>query len=463
MKKSIQIEDIINKRKEYKISQIKLAKYSGFTPAEISGWEKGKNKPTESQLEKLNSFLEKMVYEIDNNSLDVTKKKIVKSEKEKNFKVPKAIKNSDEYNSLLRKRETKIENQYRDSLSDLYKKMTKKKDDSAPIGIALFSGCGGLTAGFEAEGFNIVGHIEIESSANKIYEENYPNSELLKNDICDVTKEDIKKWKEKYGDIDIIIGGPPCQGFSLAGKRNPDDIRNQLYKKYAEVVSLIKPKVFVMENVFNMTTMKDVDGVLFIDKIKELFKEYGYELNINYINAKDFGVAESRERVIIIGTKSGEPSISLKNISKKEITFREATSDLKEIEAAELSDDPLHWSISHPQHVIEWLKCVPEGHSAHENKDENLRPPSGFNTTYKRIYWDQPCSTISTNFSMISGSRNVHPKATRSFTIREAARVQSFPDEFVFVGNWGDVRKAIGNAVPPLLAMSIANQIKTLL
>ena len=103
-----------------------------------------------------------------------------------------------------------------------------------------------------------------------------------------------------------------------------------------------------------------------------------------------------------------------------------------------------------------WLKNVPEGHSAHENIDPALRPPSGFNTTYKRIRWDEPCSTISTNFSMISGCRNVHPSSTRSLTIREATRAQSFPDEFIFTGKWGDIRRAIGNAVPPILAACIA-------
>lgn len=113
------------------------------------------------------------------------------------------------------------------------------------------------------------------------------------------------------------------------------------------------------------------------------------------------------------------------------MTFRDATFDLPFLESGESSLDPLHWSISHPTHVIQWLKNVPEGHSAHENIDPALRPPSGFNTTYKRIRWDEPCSTISTNFSMISGCRNVHPSSTRSLTIREATRAQSFPDEFI--------------------------------
>lgn len=464
MNDDINLVDVIKKRQKYKISQTKLAKYSGFTSAKISAWEKNKNIPTDSQIETLNSCLEKIIYEIENKNLNITKKNIVKETKKIDYKIPKIINDSNEYYTLLNARKLRFDIEYKNTLTKLYNRMKKNKNKTSPVGIALFSGCGGLTAGFEAAGYNIVGHVEIEDSANKIYSQNFPNSELLQKDICDITKEEIDLWKMRYGNIDVVIGGPPCQGFSLAGKRNPNDARNQLYKKYAEVVNYIRPKVFVMENVYNMTTMRDSDGVLFIDKIKEIFDIYGYKLNINLINAKNFGVPESRERVIIIGTKKEyELDFVLTNTNKKEVTFRDATSDLKEIESAEKSDDPLHWAIAHPQHVIEWLKNVPEGHSAHENEDKNLRPPSGFNTTYKRIFWDQPCSTISTNFSMISGARNVHPKATRSFTIREAARVQSFPDQFVFVGNWGDIRKAIGNAVPPLLAEAIANQIKNLL
>lgn len=452
---------IKEKRTLNNISQTKLAEYSGFKPAEISMWEKNKKNPSINQLKKLNESIDNMISDINNNNINIRKKRIKKNQIKKEFKIPSTIKNATEYYDLLAKINYNTNNNYKNKLSLLYEKIQKEKGKKAPIGIALFSGCGGLTAGFEAAGYNIVGHVEIENSANKIYQENFKKSKLLGEDVCKITNSDMDKWIKEYGEIDIIIGGPPCQGFSLAGKRNPSDIRNQLYNQYAKIVSYIKPKVFVMENVFNMTTMVDTDGVLFIDKIKKIFDKNGYELNINFINAKDYGVPQSRERVIIIGTKKEEKKLfKFPSRNRNSLTFRDATFDLAELESAEKSDDPLHWTISHPEHVIEWLKNVPEGHSAHENIDPNLRPPSGFNTTYKRIVWDEPCSTISTNFSMISGCRNVHPTSTRSLTIREAARAQSFPDEFVFVGNWGDIRKAIGNAVPPLLAECIAIAIK---
>lgn len=466
-------EDIKKTRLEYNISQTKLAEFSGFTKSQISAWELGKKIPLESEINKLNSALRDTTLKIDQGKLDVKKKKIQHSGTEK--KLPSIIKNAKEYKSLTKN--INYSSEYANELSKLYKDAMKPKKNNAIKGIALFSGCGGMTLGFEAAGVKLVGHVEIAKSANRIYAENFPKSKLLGEDICEISDKDLQKWKNEFGDIDIIVGGPPCQGFSLAGKRNPEDERNKLYKQYVRIVSAIRPKVFVVENVALMTSMKNEKGELFIDKIEKSFSEQGYVIVKRTLNAYEYGVPQSRERVILIGVRKdinrlfefntplytlGEFSCQMKlwGEQKRALTFRDATEDLQSIENGEKSyTDPLHWAITHPEHVIEWLKDVPEGHSAHENENPKLRPPSGFNTTYKRNVWDEPCSTISTNFSMISGCRNVHPTNTRSLTIREAARVQSFPDEFVFCGNWGDIRKAIGNAVPPILARAIAEEI----
>jgi DNA (cytosine-5)-methyltransferase 1 len=115
----------------------------------------------------------------------------------------------------------------------------------------------------------------------------------------------------------------------------------------------------------------------------------------------------------------------------------------------------LHQAVRHPSHVIKWLWDVKEGHSAHDNENPKDRPPSGYNTTYKRQVWQEPASTVQTTFGMISGCRNVHPISTRSLTIREAARIQSFPDSYQFTGTLGAIRTGIGNAVPPLLAYRV--------
>jgi DNA (cytosine-5)-methyltransferase 1 len=222
--------------------------------------------------------------------------------------------------------------------------------------------------------------------------------------------------------------------------------------------------------------MKDKGGNLFIDRIIKGYKKIGYRIVLKAVNAQEYGAPQFRERVFLVGTDMRRTTAAFRfpeptngnNLQSSLfpddtdplVSFREAVSDLPLLESGEVSSDPLHWAITHPAHVINWLKDVPEGHSAHENEDPSLRPPSGFNTTYKRLIWDEPCSTISTNFNIISGCRNVHPSSTRSLTIREAARAQSFPDSFVFFGKWGDVRRAIGNAVPPLLAKAIADSVK---
>ena len=461
-------------RLKYSISQTKLAEYSHFSKAQISAWELNKQKIAEDDFNKLHISIHELVEKIDAGRIDIKKKKIQHNGTEK--KLPATIKDAEEYKRLTCNME--YDSIFSKRLKELYKCSRKEKNDNTPKGIALFSGCGGMTLGFESAGFNLIGHVEIAESANKIYEVNFPDSKLLGTDICDITDGDLHDWKKSFGEIDIIVGGPPCQGFSLAGKRNPEDERNKLYKQYVRIVSIIRPKVFVMENVALMTSMMDTSGELFIDKIIREFSEQGYTLKKQIVNAYEYGVPQSRERVILVGTRDdlgidfvfGEPlyalsgdnnQLSIFENKKKALTFRDATEDLDSLENGEKSEkDPLHWAITHPEHVIEWLKDVPEGHSAHENEDLALRPPSGFNTTYKRNIYDEPCSTISTNFSMISGCRNVHPKNTRSLTIREATRIQSFPDDFIFVGNWGDVRKAIGNAVPPILAYEIAKEIK---
>jgi len=461
--------DIIEIRKNNGISQSKLAELAGFSKSQISSWELGKKIPTEENLKLLKSILEKTINEIKSGESDIRKKRITVSSK-KRVSLPTIIKSADEYIKLLKKNNT-TNTPYKNILSNLYCRSMSGKNSEAPKAIALFAGCGGLSLGFSAQGFKLVGHVEIESSANAIYDANFKESVLLGTDIKAISDKELKRWKSEYGEIDVIIGGPPCQGFSLAGKRDSYDVRNQLYLYYVHLVSIIKPKAFVMENVKLLTSMKTPDGRLFIDCIEDEFSKVGYTLEKKVLNASDFGIPQSRERIFIVGVRAdlnkkfrfpkSNDALEDGNLSQSARSFRDATLDLCTLESGESSKDPLHWSVCHPEHVIKWLEGVPEGESAHNNKEPELRPPSGFNTTYKRIKWDEPCSTISTNFSMISGCRNVHPTSTRSLTIREAARSQSFPDEFIFTGKWGDIRKAIGNAVPPMLAEVIAKALKT--
>ena len=358
---------------------------------------------------------------------------------------------NEEYQSLLCKLETKS--------------LEKNKKLTA---VSLFAGCGGFSLGFSAGGYSIKGFVELQESLRDIYKQNFPDTFEIGSDITQVTNEKIFEFKKSVGSIDVIIGGPPCQGFSLAGKRDIKDSRNKLFLHYLRFVEILRPKIAIMENVRVLTSMKDENGKSVKDEIQLEFKNRGYNVDYFEVNAKDYGVPQHRERVLFVAVREDlkmVPAIpsathgKLGDLFSKESphrTFADACSDLPYIESGGSSQDTLHVAVKHPKHVIDWLWDVPEGKSAHDNEDVQKRPPSGYNTTYKRQVWTQPASTVQTTFGMISGSNNVHPIATRSLTIREAARIQSFPDNYKFIGTLGAIRTGIGNAVPPLLAFNLA-------
>jgi DNA (cytosine-5)-methyltransferase 1 len=327
--------------------------------------------------------------------------------------------------------------------------------------IDIFSGCGGLSLGFEAtKRFETCLAIDIWDKALQTLKFNKPTTDILVKDLSILDEDEIKKIKTKYNDIKVVVGGPPCQGFSQAGQRNNNDPRNQLYKSYIKFIKIINPEWFVFENVAGLMSMKTKEGDLFIDKILSDFKKLGYNTTLNLITAKDFGVPQDRKRVIIIGNNLGINIPKLIKTTPKPKTVREAISDLEQLESGQKSKkDKYHFALNHAARHIKWLKNVPEGKSAHEYKEVNGMTAKGYNTTYKRIWWDKPSPAITTCFSSISSQNNVHPTSTRALTIREAMRIQTFPDHFEFVGSSRDIRTQIGNAVPPKLAEEIAKQL----
>lgn len=338
--------------------------------------------------------------------------------------------------------------------------------------LSLFSGCGGFSLGFSAAGFALKGFVEREPALRAIYQQNFPRARMLGADITEVDDAQLAQAAAEIGAVDVIIGGPPCQGFSLSGKRKVDDPRNRLFRHYLRFVSAFKPKFAVLENVRLLTSMKNARGGFVRDDIRAEFATHGYKVAFFEVNAKNYGVPQHRERVLFVAVRNdiaATPSIPPATHGDGEDlfadrlacrTFADACSDLAYLESGGSSDDALHDAVQHPSHVIEWLWDVAEGFSAHNNADPAMRPPSGYNTTYKRQVWDEPGATVQTTFGMISGCRNVHPIATRSLTIREAARLQSFPDAYRFSGTLGDIRTGIGNAVPPLLAHAVALHLK---
>lgn len=442
------------------LSQAKLAKITGIQQSKLSAFELGKYDLASAERQAIS----KTLFSLDEEKIKTIKKKCYQSNKDS--KSILATRPRRKYEQTSRNDE------YRKTLLNLENKFHSNQDQKINA-ISFFAGCGGLCYGVKASGFKIVATNELDDNYKKIYHKNFSNCNFLTNDIRKITDNEMHKLIKKHGAIDLMIGGPPCQGFSLAGKRDVNDQRNTLFQNYLHLANIIKPKVILMENVKLLTSMKDPNGEYVSERILKTFNSIGYKSAFFTLNAKDFGVPQHRERVIFLGIREDlgkEPSIpspingninDLFTKSKPYYTFGDAVSDLEYIESGEESiKDKYHKAVNHPEHVIRWLIDVPEGKSAHDNKDKHLRPPSGYNTTYKRQVWDEPAGTVATTYGMISGCRNVHPIATRALTTREALRLQGFPDSFKLTGKLGDIRTTIGNAVPPLLAYSLGEYIK---
>jgi DNA (cytosine-5)-methyltransferase 1 len=439
-------------REELHLSQARLSKLTGLSQALLSGYELEKIELLDSHEELIRRVFFNLRAELSGSSAKTLFKKSTWS---RDFLQPSVRRGSIKQNDV---------EQFVGRLN------ARVAEVSCGLSaISLFAGCGGMTKGFADAGYSIKGYAELSSSAREMFSANFPNASLLGTDVREITEHAAHDWRSRFGEIDVMFGGPPCQGFSLSGKRDRWDPRNQLYKEFARLVGVVQPRAFVLENVRLLTSMKSPSGESVPDLIIEEFGKHGYNTVIASLNAQDFGVPQFRERVFFLGIKAPatvnfpQPTHSefgptiFDNLARRRQTFRDAVADLEVLESGEASGiDPLHFAVSHPTHVLSMLRDVPQGKSAHEHPDPSLRPKSGYNTTYKRLLWDEPCSTVGTTFGMISGSRNVHPASTRSLTIREAARCQSFPDTYQFFGNLGDIRTAIGNAVPPRLAKEIA-------
>lgn len=458
-------------RKKRGLSQAKLARLLGIRQALLSGWELNKSEPSPE----ISKRIFDLIGTLDQKTIIELRKRSIKKDaptQNQAFTSSKTCRERPALNEAERRRR----------LPFLYFDLNKIPYNGRK-GIALFSGIGGMSLGFRFAGFQILGYVEIHEPFRRIFEANFPEAKCLGTDIRNVSDEDAISWRKQYGEVECLFGGPPCQGFSLAGKRDRFDERNQLYQEFARVASLLKPKTIVMENVGLMTTMKNPEGKLMPEVVAETFKNAGYNCRSEILRAQDYGVPQCRRRLFMIGLRKDlgvnqitfslpthGPSVrahaqkTLFGDDKEPyVTFWEAAGDLESLRAGQCSSkDAWHKATPHPDYVVRMLENIPEGMSAHDNPDPSLRPTSGYNTTYKRIKWDEPSSTISTNFNMISGCRHVHPSDTRAFTVREAMRVQTFPDNFKIFGINEDVRKGVGNAVPPMLAMRIADHIHKL-
>lgn len=379
----------------------------------------------------------------------------------------------------------------------------------------IFAGAGGFSLGFEQAGASILGAIEIDSWASETFQTNHPESNVISRDITTISDRDLLATLKKAPDI--LLGGPPCQGFSICNKNNgdPKDPRNSMFMEFLRVGRLFEPNIIIMENVPNLIRAKTTDGIPVIDIITKELQNLNYHVYSDILEATKYGVPQIRKRLFVIASKKSlsspfpqathtpmsEDGLSLHLIPTP--TLWDAISDLPDIEAREGAEEleytkfPLndyqrllrnncamvfnHKAMNHSKRLVERFAAMKWGDSTADVPDE-LRPlkrnsrdfsESAYDQNNRRMHPNKPCHTIAASFY----ANFVHPYKNRNFTAREGARIQSFPDSFIFKGKPTVVSQKllhregrleethlcqynqIGNAVPPLMAKAIAENI----
>lgn len=322
--------------------------------------------------------------------------------------------------------------------------------------ISLFTGAGGLDIGFMEAGYKDILSSDIMPQAQKSYLRNYPKAKYLLKDVCQVTTSEIKSIIGNKT-VDVIIGGPPCQGFSNMGNKNSADPRNLLFENYVRIVNELRPKCFLFENVKGLYTM--FEG-RFFKKVVSSFLSIGYNIHFSVIDASKYGVPQKRERVIIVGTTIDRPfrfpAPNHENFGsiKAFANVGEAINDLQD-KGDEVAN---HIALEHSDVVVRRYQFIPEGGKLPKPEDlpEDIRR-KGFGTTYVRLHRQKYAPTMCPG----NNAFPIHPILDRSLTPREAARIQTFPDSFIFEGDRRSQCIQVGNAVPPLLAAKLAKALES--
>jgi len=339
--------------------------------------------------------------------------------------------------------------------------------------IDLFCGAGGLSYGFERAGYKVLVGIDNDAAALRTFELNHKDSKTICGDITQITYENIRSV---VGDnkIDVIVGGPPCQGMSLSGPRKFDDPRNRLYLSYIRLVKEIQPKAFIIENVPGLVTL--YKGEIKDSIIKE-FSNIGYRIEYKVLLSSDYGVPQVRKRVIFVGYKTGE--FCFPEPKEKQVSCLEALSDLPPLtNTLGEPDTPYykepeseyqvvmrkrsltvnnHIAAKHSEHVQKTIALIPPGEN-YKSLPDGYKSSRNFHVAWTRFPADKPAPTIDTGHR-----HHFHYMYNRVPTVRECARIQSFPDDFIFIGNKTEQFRQVGNAVPPLMAERIAEQVRILL
>jgi DNA (cytosine-5)-methyltransferase 1 len=344
--------------------------------------------------------------------------------------------------------------------------------------VDLFSGCGGLSRGFIDAGYDVILGVDNDAASLVTFKANHAGSEVLNEDLFD--KKAVRKIKKIVGNnVDVLVGGPPCQGFSLTGTRNFDDKRNRLYLSFIEAVRELKPEAFLIENVPGLARL--YSGEVKNEIIKRL-GGMGYNVEWKILVAADYGVPQVRTRVVFVGLRKKygkfifpKPTHTVDDY----VTSSDAISDLPSLENEMGTEESSykaspktsyqkemrknakalhnHTATKHTELVKSVIALVPEGGN-HKDLPAGVGTSRKFNEAWTRYHSKKPSKTIDT------GHRNhFHYKYNRIPTVRENARLQSFPDDFVFYGTKTQQNKQVGNAVPPILGYHIGRQILSFL
>jgi len=330
-------------------------------------------------------------------------------------------------------------------VKNIVKEVLMKSDFNV---ISTFSGCGGSSLGYKMVGGKILLAVEFNDNAVKTYKINFPDTPIYHGDIHDLSVKQCKELADiKTGELDILDGSPPCQGFSMAGKRIMDDPRNSLFQEYIRLLRGLKPKVFVMENVSGM--VKGKMKLVFAEIMKKL-KNSGYQVKCRLMNAKYYNVPQSRKRLIFIGVRNDlniKPSHP--KPQSKPITVKKAIGDLKGNTREERFL---------PDILKKIAKLQPDKWSTDIDIYKKIKGNTGGAISLKWMGWNKICGTLPKSEISLTGI--VHPERERYISLMEAKRISSFPDDFKFMGGRSKGIKRMGNSVPPNLMKAIAEHIK---